>query len=71
MYFVNEYFSDWELHGNYHVNAFGKKIIHTGSMIDVFVETLMSTDAKKKKKHALSTNNFKNDVLFHLLLGAC
>ena len=40
-------------------------------MIDVFVETLMSTDAKKKKKHALSTNNFKNDVLFHLLLGAC
>lgn len=39
MYFVNEYFSDWELHGNYDVNAFGKKIIHTGSMID----------AKKKK----------------------
>lgn len=71
MYFVNEYFSDWELHGNYDVNAFGKKIIHTGSMIDVFVETLMSTDAKKKKKHALSTNNFKNDVLFHLLLGTC
>lgn len=55
MYFVNEYFSDWELHG---------------SMIDVFVETLMSTDTKKKK-HALSTNNFKNDVLFYLLLGAC
>lgn len=49
MYFVNEHFSDWELHGNYDVNAFGKKIIHTGSMIDVFVETLMSTDAKKKK----------------------
>lgn len=48
MYFVNEYFSDWELHGNYDVNAFDKKIIHTGSMIDVFVETLMSTDAKKK-----------------------
>lgn len=70
MYFVNEYFSDWELHGNYDVNAFGKKIIHTGSMIDVFVETLMSTDAKKKK-HAFSTNNFKNDVLFYLLLGAC
>ena len=70
MYFVNGYFSDWELRGNNDVNAFGKKMIHTGSMIDVFVETLMSTDSKKKR-HALSTNNFKNDVLFHLLLGAC